>query len=120
MQSHWADTPHIDYSNGSSPPAPWPQDEVGASSAPPCVVCDDEPVPYILLRGPWLRKMGFDIGAKVRVDASEGLVCIMMITPAPPVVSPPPTLLHREGVVDRWPLARSPLAHSPHRQEYTA
>ncbi|MGH8036792.1 MAG: SymE family type I addiction module toxin [Stenotrophomonas sp.] len=105
MQTHWADTPHIDESIDNHHLPPFANDVVRASSAPPCIACDDEPIPYMLLRGHWLRKMGFDIGAKVRVDASEGIICIMMISPPQPVARKPPEVILREGVVDEWPLS---------------
>lgn len=38
-----------------------------------------DPVPYMLLRGPWLRPFGFGVGAKVQIEMDDGLIKLRMI-----------------------------------------
>ncbi|WP_421568068.1 hypothetical protein [Stenotrophomonas sp. PD6] len=105
MQTHWADTPYFEIGRDLNYPATCPNDEVRASSPPPCAVCDDEPIPYMLLRGPWLSRMGFDIGSKVSVRACSRFITISVVEPSTRMVSDPPPMLERQGVVDQWPLS---------------
>lgn len=43
-----------------------------------------EAVPYLKLRGRWLRDNGFEIGAKVDIEVKEGMITLTVIeTPAP-------------------------------------
>ncbi|MES2823526.1 MAG: SymE family type I addiction module toxin [Pseudomonadota bacterium] len=45
-------------------------------SSSPSTYKAQPPVPYILLKGYWLKKAGFTIGTNISVDVSEG--CLML------------------------------------------
>lgn len=55
-----------------------------------------EMVPYLKLRGRWLNALGFDVGARLKVEASHG--CITLTVVERPVVVPPkiPRKLQRQ------------------------
>lgn len=97
MQRHWADTPSI-------------EDFIGEGASRPDPESDNEPqlysdlaesnfggrVPFLMLRGRWLRQMGMGIGSKLKVQASQGRIIIDLIGPAPAPVPNVPTVLERE------------------------
>lgn len=55
-----------------------------------------EAVPYIQLRGRWLRDIGFVIGAKLAVEAKEGIITLTVIERPAPVLPKIPRKLQRE------------------------
>lgn len=34
------------------------------------------PIPFVMLRGKWLRKFGFEVGVHVRIEAREGYITV--------------------------------------------
>jgi len=46
----------------------------------------DEVIPYVRLRGRWLDKLGFDVGARLKIETSPG--CITLTVVERPVVVP--------------------------------
>ena len=60
-------------------------------------VLSHRPTPFILLHGPWLREMGMDVGARVIVEASLGVVTVALIGPPDRVEAVTPNGL--DGVV---------------------
>jgi toxic protein SymE len=46
------------------------------ASKPSCIAT---PVPYLRLRGNWLRSAGFSIGGNVRVEVNEGRLTIQPV-----------------------------------------
>lgn len=101
MTMYWADTPHIERRKGRCDLAPL---EKSASRLPIHLrQAHDagEPLPCLVLRGSWLRDMGFAVGTKVVIGASEGQINIVLehrAMPVEPNVRKAPR--QRAGVVD--------------------
>lgn len=56
-----------------------------ASHAHPFEACEDNTcVPMILLRGPWLRRIGLRTGTRIRIDASQGRIVITLLSATAP------------------------------------
>ncbi|MBT2767817.1 SymE family type I addiction module toxin [Stenotrophomonas sp. ISL-67] len=78
MTMYWADTPHIERRKGRCDSTPL---EMPASRLPVHLrQAHDagEPLPCLVLRGSWLRDMGFAVGTKVVIGASEGQINIAL------------------------------------------
>ncbi|MEN5220735.1 SymE family type I addiction module toxin [Stenotrophomonas sp. TWI602] len=45
-----------------------------------------EIVPYLKLRGRWLDKLGFDVGARLKVEATHGSITLTVVERPVPVV----------------------------------
>ena len=85
MTIHWVEMPHLDHGRKTHH-ARLPTKLV---TVLPCQVREadntGEPLPCLLLRGSWLRDIGFAAGGKVMIAASEGLISIMLEQPARPI-----------------------------------
>ncbi len=71
---------------------------VGALTYPDREECGPtEIVPYLKLRGRWLDKLGFDVGARLKVEATHGSITLTVVER--PVVVPPkiPRKLQRQA-----------------------
>jgi len=88
MQTHWDDTPHNELP--SRRPTSRPQQARSASPAPcspPPHFRDELRVPYVKLRGHWLRRMGFNVGRQLHIEACNGVITIKLL--GPPAVEDP-------------------------------
>jgi len=60
---------------------------VGALTYPDREECGPtEIVPYLKLRGRWLDKLGFDVGARLEVEATHGIITLTVVERPVPVV----------------------------------
>lgn len=60
---------------------------VGALTYPDREECGPtEIVPYLKLRGRWLDKLGFDVGARLKVEATHGIITLTVVERPVPVV----------------------------------
>ncbi|WP_313242814.1 SymE family type I addiction module toxin [Stenotrophomonas sp.] len=50
------------------------------------------PIPFVMLRGAWLRALGFDVGVQVRIEAIPGQLTVTSLwqTPPPDAAAPAP------------------------------
>ncbi|MFL9584085.1 SymE family type I addiction module toxin [Stenotrophomonas sp. AB1(2024)] len=88
MQTHWDDT-SID-EMPTRRPAPRPQPARSATPAPcspPPHFQEELKVPYLKLRGRWLRQMGFNVGRQLQIEACAGVITIKLL--GPPAVEDP-------------------------------
>ncbi len=80
MQKHWEDnyfnepTSHhapqdAEHRCGSSP----------TSCSPPPEFEDEGAIPFLKLRGRWLRDMGFNAGSKLQIDAEDGVITLTIL-----------------------------------------
>lgn len=110
MQRHWEDTPSYE----SAPRQPRPETEhschgTPTSCSPPPEFEDEATIPFLKLRGRWLRDMGFNAGAKLRIDAQDGVITLTVLDyPKLPRPGVPRTLerkIHHTMVeADRLPI----------------
>ncbi|WP_313425652.1 SymE family type I addiction module toxin [Stenotrophomonas rhizophila] len=69
---------------------------VGALTYPDREECGPtEIVPYLKLRGRWLDKLGFDVGARLKVEATHGIITLTVVERPVPVVKKIPRKLQR-------------------------
>lgn len=54
-----------------------------------------EIVPYLKLRGRWLDKLGFDGGARLKVEATHSIITLTVVERPVPVVKKIPRKLQR-------------------------
>jgi len=67
---------------------------VGALTYPDREECGPtEIVPYLKLRGRWLDKLGFDVGARLKVEATHGIITLTVVERPVPVVKKIPRKL---------------------------
>lgn len=110
MQSYWDDTPSYD----RTPRPPRPETEhscngTATSCSPPPEFEDGVTIPFLKLRGRWLRDMGFTTGAKLKIDAQDGIITLTLLdNPKLPRPGVPRTLqreIHHTMVeADRLPI----------------
>lgn len=88
MQTHWDDTSFDElpsrrrerraHQAGIAKPA---------ACSPPPHFQEELKVPYLKIRGRWLRQMGFDVGRKLQIEACAGVITIKLL--GPPAVEDP-------------------------------
>ena len=54
---------------------------------PPAHFHEELKVPYLKIRGQWLRQMGFNVGRKLQIEACAGVITIKLL--GPPAVEDP-------------------------------
>jgi len=54
---------------------------------PPAHFHEELQVPYLKIRGRWLRQMGFNVGRKLQIEACDGVITIKLLG-APTVEDP--------------------------------
>jgi len=88
MLTPWDDSPFFEHPKRKPYARPARTYRVGALTYPereeygPC-----ERVPYLKLRGRWLDQLGFDVGARLKVEATHGSITLTVVQR--PVVTPP-------------------------------
>lgn len=50
-----------------------------AYDEPPPGFQDEASVPFLKLRGRWLRQMGFNVGSKLKIEADKGVITITVL-----------------------------------------
>jgi hypothetical protein len=110
MQRHWEEAPSYD----RTPRPPRPESEHSCSGtptscSPPPEFEDEVTIPFLKLRGRWLRDMGFNAGAKLKIDAQDGVITLTVLDrPKLPRPGVPRTLerqIHHTMVeADRLPI----------------
>ncbi|WP_426805137.1 SymE family type I addiction module toxin [Stenotrophomonas sp. SrG] len=101
MTMYWGETPHIVRRNGRCDPAALEKSASRFSFHLRQAHDAGEPLPCLVLRGSWLRDMGFAVGTKVVIGASEGQINIVLehrAMPVEPKMRKAPR--QRAGVVD--------------------
>lgn len=88
MRTPWADTPFFEPPKRKVYCRPATRYKVGALAYPEREEYGSaEWVPYIKLRGRWLGKVGFEVGADLKVEASYDRIVLTVVKR--PVVEPP-------------------------------
>lgn len=59
-------------------------DDLSAPCPPPAHLREELKVPYLKLRGRWLRQMGFNVGRQLQIEACDGVITIRLLG-RPPV-----------------------------------
>lgn len=81
MQKQWPD--RFDERPSQSTPSR-PARERSAQAAPctpPAHFNEDLKVPYLKIRGRWLRQMGFNVGRQLQIEACNGVITIKLLGP---------------------------------------
>lgn len=98
MLTPWEDVPDDARPKRKPYAAPARSDRVGALTHPDREEYGPtEIVPYRKVRGRWLDKLGFDVGARLKVEATHGSITLTVVER--PVVVPPkiPRKLQRQA-----------------------
>jgi len=110
MQNYWDDTPSDERATRQAPHA----SEHSCGDSP--ISCSPPPefegvgtIPFLKLRGRWLREMGFNVGSRLRIEAESGVITITILgQPNLPRPSVPRTIerkIHHAKVeADRLPI----------------
>lgn len=53
--------------------------EAPAYNQPPPEFQDEASVPFLKLRGRWLREMGFNVGSQLKIEADKGVITITVL-----------------------------------------
>lgn len=87
MQSQWNNSPSIELPKRTTTPRLYPRCSVGSAfRALPEEHGRAELVPCIRLRGHWLEMLGFNVGARLKIDARPGCITLTVIE-SPSLVS---------------------------------
>ncbi|WP_315387556.1 SymE family type I addiction module toxin [uncultured Stenotrophomonas sp.] len=79
MHTHWDDTPYDELPSQPTPKRPASASTAASAPTPPPDFAEDAKIPFMKLQGRWLRQMGFNVGSKLQIDASEGVITISII-----------------------------------------
>jgi len=110
MQRYWEDTPAYESATHQTPEqSEHSCGESPRSCSPPPEFEDEGAIPFLKLRGRWLRDMGFNVGSKLRIDAQDGVITLTALDrPNLPRAAVPRTLerkIHHTSVeADRLPI----------------
>jgi hypothetical protein len=88
MQTHWDDTSFDELpSRRRARQAHLAGTAKPAACSPPPEFHEELKVPYLKIRGRWLRQMGFNVGRKLQIEACAGVITIKLL--GPPAVEDP-------------------------------
>jgi hypothetical protein len=80
MHTHWEDTPFDELPSHSGPTrGNEGQVEDKAAPKPAHKFEEDASIPFLKLRGRWLRQMGFNVGSRLKIEAGEGVITISLV-----------------------------------------
>lgn len=80
MQKHWEDEYFDEHTSRQAPQeSEHSCGDSPTSCSPPPEFEDEGSIPFLKLRGRWLREMGFNAGSKLQIDAEDGVITLTIL-----------------------------------------